>query len=65
MPHINEVNLHEVFTLNQTTFIYYYVLLDNESEIQVQVLAVAEQCCFEAALADRWHTCCKNIGQPP
>ena len=31
----------------------------------MQVLALAEQCCFEAALADKWHTCCKNIGQPP
>ena len=51
--------------INQATFNFYQVLLDNESGSQMQWLASVEQYCFEAASADRWHTCYKNVGLPP
>ena len=67
MPYINEVNLKysiHINMINQATFKFYQVFLD-ESGSQMQLLASVEHYCFEAASADRWHTCCKNIGQPP
>ena len=54
MLHINQVNLkYSHNTINQANFKYYCDLLDNGSGIQMQVLALVEHCCFEAALADR------------
>jgi hypothetical protein len=50
--------------INQATFNFYQVLLD-ESGSQMQLLASVGQYCFEAASADRRHTWYKNIGLPP
>ena len=67
MTHINEVNQYLHDMINQATFKFYWVLLDNESGNQMQLLCMpsVEQYCFEATSADRRHMCCKIIGQPP
>ena len=47
--------------INQATFKFYQVLLDNESGSEIQLLALVEEYCFEAVSAERRHTCYKKI----
>ena len=47
--------------INQATFKFYQVILDNESGSEMQLLALVEEYCFEAVSAERRHTCYKKL----